>query len=91
MATPTTAYIATINPDHTIVAPDELPVGATVAIIMMADAPSTADNTARRARFEATLAAIRDYEATPPELRPTLPSDMEIDALIKKARKDTGK
>jgi hypothetical protein len=76
----TQAHIAHIQPDHTIVLPEEMPVGATVAVIVL---PQPNGEAARRARFEATLAAIRAAmsEGTPP-----LPSEAELEALIEKAR-----
>ena len=80
----TQAHIAHIRPDHTIVLPEEMPVGATVVVIVLpTPAPSLDEEAARRARFGATLAAIRAAmsQGTPP-----LPPEAELDALIEKAR-----
>jgi hypothetical protein len=76
----TQAHIAHIQPDHTIVLPEEMPVGATVAVIVL---PQPNEEAARRARFEATLAAIR---AAMSGGAPPLPSEAELEALIEKAR-----
>jgi hypothetical protein len=84
--TSTPAYVATVGEDHTIVLPEEIPVGAQVTItVIPSSVPNKHDDDARRARFEATLAAIQAAStvgATPPAI-----SDAELDALIKKARK----
>ena len=84
--TSTPAYIATVGEDHTIVLPEEIPVGAQVTItVIPSSIPNGHDDEARRARFEATLAAIRT--ASTAEIIPPAFSDAELDALIKKARK----
>lgn len=74
----TSAYITTVGPDHTIVLPDDIAVGATVAVVLM---PLSAE-TERQARFAATLAAVRAAagQATPPV------TDEELKVLVKKAR-----
>lgn len=80
----TQAHIAHIQPDHTIVLPEEMPVGATVAVIVLPVPATQPDNeAARRARFNATLAAIR---AAMSAGAPPLPSEAELEALIQKAR-----
>jgi len=78
------AYITKVGSDHTIVLPDEMPVGATVAVIVVPADITAADDAARRARFAETLTAIRDASAG--GSRPAI-SDGELDALIEKARK----
>ena len=84
--TSTPAYVATVGEDHTIVLPEEIPVGAQVTItVIPSSVPDPHDGGTRRARFEETLAAIHaasTVETTPPAI-----SDAELDALIKKARK----
>ncbi len=81
----TPTYITTIRPDRTIALPPEMPVGATVAVIVVPARPSAPDEAARRTRFETTLAAIRaSMHATPPPV----PPDGELDALIERARKN---
>ena len=80
-ATITPAYITTIRPDRTIVLPDEMAVGATVAVVIL-PAASEPDSTARKERFEATLSAINSASraGNPPSI-----SDEELNELIKKA------
>ncbi len=53
----TPTYITTVNADHTVVLPSDVPVGAHVAIVLI---PSAAEESARQARFAATLAAIKE-------------------------------
>jgi hypothetical protein len=53
----TPTYITTVNADHTVVLPVDVPVGAHVAIVLI---PSAADEVARQARFATTLAAIKE-------------------------------
>jgi hypothetical protein len=80
------AYVATVGEDHTVVLPDEIPVGSKVTITVIPySVPNELDEQARRARFEATLAAIREASTT--ETTPLAISDTELDVLIKKARK----
>ena len=82
--TSTPAYIAIVGADHTIVLPEEIPVGAQVTITVIP--PSVSDqgaDMARRSRFEETLAAIQ--AASTIESREL--SEVELDALIKKACK----
>ena len=82
--TTTPAYIAIVGEDHTIVLPDEIPVGAQVTItVIPSGMPDQKEEEARHSRFEVTLNAIKAAPtATAKEL-----SDAELDALIKKARK----
>jgi hypothetical protein len=83
--TTTPAYIATVGDDHTIVLPEEIPVGARVTITVIPTGPNQQEDEARSARFAETLAAIQAAaraRTTPPAI-----SDAELGALIKKARK----
>jgi hypothetical protein len=83
--TSTSAYVATVGEDHTIVLPEEIPVGAQVTITVIPSSVPNEHDEARRARFEETLAAIHaalTVEAPGPTI-----SDAELDARIKKARK----
>ena len=83
--TSTPAYIAIVGEDHTIILPEEIPVGAQVTItVILPTAPNELDET-RRARFEETLAAI--HAASVVETPAPAISDQELDTLIKKARK----
>lgn len=79
-STPT--YITIVNTDHTITLPPDVPVGATVAVVLMPSVLPT-NEVARQARFEKTLTAIRAATAQP---APTI-TDSQLDALIKRARK----
>jgi hypothetical protein len=82
--TSTHAYIAIVGADHTIVLPEEIPVGAQVTITVIPPGVSEQrDDEARRSRFEETLAATRAAST----IESTEPSEAELDALIKKARK----
>ncbi len=81
----TPAYITTVGPDHTIALPDDITVGATVAVVLMSDSPK--DDDERQARFAATLEAIRAASAAQASL-PTV-TDADIEALIKKARQSS--
>ncbi len=82
----TTAYVATVGPDHTIILPNDVPVGATIAVIVMPPTIVGSDgDEARRARFAETLAATRAAMADE-ALQPTL-SDAEVDELVERARK----
>jgi hypothetical protein len=54
--TTTAAYMITVESNHTIRLPKEVSVGAMVAVIVM---PNEQAEAARRARFAATLEAIR--------------------------------
>ena len=83
--TSTPAYIATVGEDHTIVLPEDIPVGAQVTITMIPSSAPNEHDEARRARFAETLAAI--HAASTTETAPPAISDSELDALIKRARK----
>lgn len=80
-ATITSAYITTVRPDRTIVLPDEMAVGTTVAVVVLPSS-SEQDDVARRERFEATLSAIGN--ASNAENAPSI-SDEQLDKLIKRA------
>lgn len=81
----TSAYVTTVGADRTIKLPPDMPVGATVAVIAVPTSVSELDAEARRARFAATLAAIR--EASRAGAPSTNISDAELTALVEKARK----
>jgi hypothetical protein len=82
-ATITPAYITTIRPDRTIVVPDEMAVGATVAVVIL-PSMSEPNNPERKERFEATLRAINN--ASTVENAPPI-SDEQLNKLIKEAIK----
>ncbi len=80
--TPTPAYVGVIGADHTIALPPEIPAGSTVAVFVVPPLPSAADETARSARFAATLEAIRAATGMPQ----VEVADEELSRLIKQAR-----
>jgi hypothetical protein len=77
----TQAYIATVGPDHTIVLPEDIAVGSTVVVVLLATPPE--DDPLRQARFMATREAIR--AATAIEVSQPDVTDTDLEALIKKA------
>ncbi len=79
----TPAYITTVGPDHTIALPDDITVGATVAVVLMSDP----NDDERQARFAATLEAIRAASAAQASL-PAV-TDVDLEALVKKARQSS--
>ncbi|MCB9077856.1 MAG: hypothetical protein H6631_09710 [Anaerolineaceae bacterium] len=81
----TAAYITTVRPDHTIVLPEEMAVGSTVAVVVLPP-PSEADDAARRDRFNATLNAVSRVSSD--EKASTI-SDEQLSILIKKAIRDS--
>jgi hypothetical protein len=81
----TPAYIATIQPDHTISLPEEMPVGTRVMVIVVPSKVTLPEeDPARAARFKATFAALQAALTSPIS---GLPSDEELKALVGKARK----
>lgn len=87
MTSTTSVYISTVRPDHTVFLPRDVPVGATVAMVIMSPEESNAAEKARHARFQKVLDAINAATAagfTPPAI-----SDAEIDARIERARHAT--
>jgi hypothetical protein len=81
------AYVVTVGADHTIVLPEEIPVGAQVTITVISPLPDHQDEAARASRFAETLTAIQ--AASRARVTPPAISDAELDALIKKARKSS--
>ncbi|HEX5689569.1 MAG TPA: hypothetical protein VFX76_06185, partial [Roseiflexaceae bacterium] len=81
--TTTPAFIAIVGADHTIVLPDEIPVGAQVTITVIPAGASDQKEDERRSRFAETLAVIKAASATKSKEL----SEAELDALVKKARK----
>jgi hypothetical protein len=79
----TQAYITTVGPDRTVVVPDDIAVGSTVAVVLMSSTPGA--EAKRQARFAATLAAIRAASAS--ETTPSTVTDAELEVLINKARR----
>jgi hypothetical protein len=82
---PSTTLFAVIEADHTIKVPGDLPVGERVMVVRMPSIAELTSDPARRARFAATRTAIahaidEGYPSTPP-------TDEEIVALVKRARR----
>ena len=84
--TSTPAYVVTVGADHTIILPEEIPVGSQVTItVIPSGASSQPDDAVRQAHFGEMLAAIQSALAA--ETESDTISDADLDALIKKARK----
>lgn len=79
----TAAYVTRVSADRTIKLPPDMPVGTTVAVIAIPTSTSVEEAEGRRARFAATLAAIREASSWP---RVDI-SDADLTALVEKARK----
>jgi hypothetical protein len=83
------AYITVVTADRTIVLPDDMPIGAKVAVVIMPSERSLPnEDDARRERFAKTLAAIKAAVESEESLS-AMPDDA-LDELIEKARKSTG-
>jgi hypothetical protein len=80
----TAAFISTVNSDHTIQLPEEVPIGAKVAIFLMPGGEPNPDQIVRRARFEKVIAAVR--AAIADGFTPPIISDAELKARIQRAR-----
>jgi hypothetical protein len=81
----TAAFISTVNADHAIQLPEDIPVGAKVAVFLLPEQESTVEQTARRARFERVMMAVRAAIADNFS-SPTI-SDAELKARIQRARR----
>ena len=81
---PTEAYIATVPSDRMLHLPADVPVGATIAVIVI---PQTGrpNEESRRERFARTRAALHRAAERSPH-RPEL-DDEALDALIDRARR----
>lgn len=82
---PTNAYVTTVSAGHTITLPDDIPVGARVAVVVLPEAPPAVDDADRPARFAATLKAIRAAAGWTPDTG--IPDDAALDRLIAAARR----
>lgn len=87
MRSSTTLY-ATVEADHTIKVPADLPVGERVMVVRMPSAVDLTGDVARRARFAATRVAI--VQAIAEGFPRTTATDEEIVALVKRARRAPG-
>lgn len=83
---PATIY-ATVEPDHTIKVPADLPVGARVMVVSVPSLVDMKDDVARRERFAATRAAIA--RAMVEGFPKTIPTNEEIETLVKSARRSS--
>jgi hypothetical protein len=82
---PLTSYITTVSSDRTIRLPTDVPVGATVAVVLLPRTLAAADDVARRERFERMRTALRlasERGTSGPEL-----DDATLNALIDEARR----
>lgn len=81
---PTTAFVTVVAPDRTIQLPNDVPVGATVAVVLV-PAQAIEAEAARRERFERMREALRSA----PEPTPAAAAidDATLDALIDRARR----
>jgi hypothetical protein len=80
----TSAYIAIVGEDHTIILPDDIPVGSRVSITVIPLSTQQPEDELRRTRFSDTLKAAQS--ATDAPATPSL-NDEELDALVKRARR----
>jgi hypothetical protein len=78
--------VTTVGDDRTIVLPESVPSGSQIGIVILSTTPKPP--LTRKERFKAALAeieaAINHRESAPI----ALPSDVEFDALIERARKE---
>jgi hypothetical protein len=81
----TAAFVTTVTPDHTIHLPEDLPVGAMIAVVLLPFDTASADVEARRARFARARAALR-RAAVWAEDQPAV-DDATLDALIDRNRR----
>ena len=86
---PSTTLFATIEADHTIRVPADLPVGERVMVVRLPSVVDLTGDAERRARFAATRAAIA--HAIDEGFPRTAPTDEEIVALVKRARRNRPK
>ena len=78
----TSAYIATVDADHTVRLPDSVPAGARVAVVVIAP---VSEGSECKVRFEAALSAVR--EAIELGYGTKVPSDEDVSRLVDQARK----
>lgn len=77
-------FTSTVGPNHTIILPDSIPVGAKVTITVSASSGGIDPEESRSIRFERVMDALRKAMAegfTAPAI-----SNNELKALIKRAR-----
>ncbi|MBX3054613.1 MAG: hypothetical protein KF753_24295 [Caldilineaceae bacterium] len=80
------AFISTVNADRTIALPENIPVGAKVAVMVMSE--ELEDSPERRLRFERVMATIQ--AAIAEGFAAPAISDRELDSRIKMARRGIG-
>ena len=78
------AYIAAVPADRMIQLPADVPVGATIAVIVLPQSHAV-DDAARHERFARTRAALQ--RATERSVGIPEPDDEALDALIDRARR----
>jgi len=82
--TTTSAFVSIVKSDRTIAVPDNIPVGAKVAVVLLPQEELQEDNNARNMRFQKVLEAIREAgenNFVSPQI-----SQKELDQLIDEAR-----
>jgi hypothetical protein len=82
----TLSFVGKIGPDRTVQLPADAPVGAEVAVVVMPPLEQLLKDPERRARFAATLAAIR--KAVDERWPSSIVTDEEIVRLVKRARQN---
>lgn len=81
---PAAAFVTVVTPDRTIHLPADVPVGATVAVVLIPNHRDEAEES-RRERFERMRAALRT--ASEPTAAAAKIDDATLDALIDRARR----
>ena len=82
--TTTAPYISTVKANHTIELPKSIPIGAKVAVTLLATEETEAESTLRNLRFQKVMDAIRaamHSNYVTPEI-----SDHDLNQLIREAR-----
>lgn len=82
--TTTSAFVSTVKSDRTITVPDNIPVGAKVAVVLLPQEEIYEDSDTRNLRFQKVMDAIREANEnnySTPEI-----SQKELDRLIDDAR-----
>lgn len=87
----TAAYITTVDEDHRVTVPANIPPGATVAVVVVSSPingnyhGAVDDEATRKAHFSAVMEAIAAVANTPAPADQY--TDKELDAIIEQARK----
>ncbi len=79
------AYVTAVPEDRIIHLPEDVPVGATVVVLLLPSHVSSDDEAARRERFARTRAALRSAAERKPQQSPL--DEATLNALIDRARR----